>query len=152
MDSQLIRVLLVEDDEDDFFLVKDLFAEIQGQRFHLERVNDYDAGLVAMDRKDHDVYLLDYRLNGQTGLDLLREARGQGCQGPIILLTGQGERDVDLDAMKAGVGRLPYQRSIRCPPSGALNPLRHRAPPKRGGPAPSSATIWKSGCKNGHWP
>jgi two-component system CheB/CheR fusion protein len=102
MESQPVRVLLIEDDEDDYFLVRDLFTEIQGRPFHLERIKGYDAALEALGRNGHDVYLLDYRLGQRNGLELLREAVKRGCQTPIILLTGQGKREVDIEAMKAG--------------------------------------------------
>src|SRR5437660_3190035 len=76
----------------------------------------------VMERNHHVVYLVDYRLGGRNGLDLLREARERGCRGPIILLTGQGEREVDLEAMKAGaadylikgqIDAAQLERSIR---------------------------------------
>ncbi|MBV9123382.1 MAG: response regulator [Planctomycetes bacterium] len=102
MESQPVRVLLVEDDEDDYFLTRDLLSEIQGQPFRLEWVKDYVTALEAMGRNGHEVYLLDYRLGQRNGLELLRGAREGGCQGPIILLTGQGEREVDIEAMRAG--------------------------------------------------
>ena len=122
MESQPVRVLLVEDDEDDYFLTRDLLSEIQGQRFRLEWVKDYDTALEAMGRNGHDVYLLDYWLGQRNGLELLRGAREGGCQGPIILLTGQGEREVDIEAMRAGAadflikGRIDaalLERSLR---------------------------------------
>ncbi|MBV9122284.1 MAG: response regulator [Planctomycetes bacterium] len=102
MDRPATRVLLVEDDEDDYLLTRDLLRDIKGNQFQLEWVPDYGAALEMMGRNGHDVYLLDYRLGRQNGLDLLREALNQGCRGPIILLTGQGEREVDLEAMKSG--------------------------------------------------
>src|SRR5438876_455159 len=88
MGSDSIRVLLVEDDEDDYFLTRDLFCEISGNSFHLDWIKNYAAALEMMQRNQHDVYLLDYRLDGHNGLDLLREARVGGCRAPIILLTG----------------------------------------------------------------
>src|SRR4051812_36758570 len=102
MERHPIRVLLVEDDEDDYFLTRGLLFEINGTLFPLDWVKDYAAALETMGRNQHDVYLLDYRLNGHNGLDLLRKAKAQGCRGPIILLTGQGERNVDLAATQAG--------------------------------------------------
>src|SRR5262245_43062420 len=102
MESQPVRVLLVEDDREDYLIVRALLSEIEGTEFRLDWVDQYDAGLRAVADDCHDVYLFDYRLSGRTGLDLLRQARLQGCQGPIIVLTGQGEREVDLEAMKAG--------------------------------------------------
>jgi signal transduction histidine kinase len=122
MERQHVRVLLVEDDEDDYFLTRDLLSEIQGQPFLLEWVKDYDTALEAMGRNGHDAYLLDYRLGQRNGLELLRGARAGGCRGPIILLTGQGEREVDIEAMRAGAadflmkGRIDaalLERSLR---------------------------------------
>ncbi|MEA2631346.1 MAG: hypothetical protein QOE66_1565 [Chloroflexota bacterium] len=99
-----VRVLLVEDDEDDYLLTRDLLREIYGDggRFHLDWETDYDAALAAIRRDRHDIHLIDYRLGSRNGLDLLREAVGRGCTAPIILLTGQGDRGIDLDAMRVG--------------------------------------------------
>ncbi len=97
-----LRVLLVEDDEDDYVLTRDLLAELAGHRFVLEWAPDFHTGREAVARCEHDVYLFDYRLGRHNGLDLLAEAARVGCQAPVILLTGQGEREVDLQAMRAG--------------------------------------------------
>jgi len=55
-----------------------------------------------MGRNSHDVYLLDYRLGEHTGMDLLRKAVKNGCRSPIILLTGQGDHELDIRAIKTG--------------------------------------------------
>jgi len=65
-------------------------------------VGDYDAGLEAIQKDEHDVYLVDYRLGKDSGLELLRAAIGRGCQAPVILLTALGDHQVDSEAMKAG--------------------------------------------------
>src|SRR5260370_39628383 len=95
---------MVEDDEDDYILTRSLFAEIRGQRFQLVWVKSFQAGLEEMIRNQQEVCLVDYRLGAQNGIDLLRGALRQGCQAPIILLTGQGEHEIDLEAMKARAG------------------------------------------------
>ena len=100
-DSSPIRVLLVDDDRDDYLLTRELLEEIPGGGFQFDWVSTYDDGLEAIRRCEHDVYLIDYRLGAQTGLDLLREAQEKGCFGPMILLTGQGELEVDQAAMRA---------------------------------------------------
>ncbi len=101
-EARRLRVLLVEDDEDDYFLTRELLAEIPGAGFELEWAAGYDAGAEAVRADRHDVYLFDYRLGEHDGLELLRAAVARGCRAPAILLTGQGEREVDLEAMKAG--------------------------------------------------
>jgi PAS domain S-box len=101
-DTGIVKVLLVEDDEDDFVLAQDLFSEMPGQRFALDWAKSFDAGLKSMTLNQHDVCLVDYRLGARNGVDLLRAAIEGGCQSPIILLTGAGEHEVDVEAMQAG--------------------------------------------------
>ncbi len=117
-----IRLLLVEDDEDDYVLTRDLLTDSRRTRFALDWVTSFDEALEAMGKGQHDVYLVDYRLGEHDGLEVLREARAAGCLRPIILLTGQGDGDVDIAAMQAGAadylvkGQIDSQileRSIR---------------------------------------
>jgi len=97
-----IRALLVDDDEDDYVMTREMLSDVKGEVFRLDWIPSYHDALQAIRRGEHDVYLLDYRLGGNNGLDILREARGDGCGAPMILLTGQGDDAVDVEAMKAG--------------------------------------------------
>lgn len=102
MNKHHYRVLLVDDDEDDYVLTRDWFSEFQVACCKLEWVDNYQAARDRIAQNQFDVYLVDYRLGGRNGLELLREAISMGCSSPIILLTGQGDREVDIEAMKAG--------------------------------------------------
>ena len=97
-----VRVLLVEDDEDDYLLTRELFAELAPGAYHLDRVATFESALEALDECVHDIYLVDYRLGGHTGLEVLAEAQRRNCVAPMIMLTGQRDREVDLLAMQAG--------------------------------------------------
>jgi signal transduction histidine kinase len=97
-----VRVLLVDDDGDDYVLTRELFADIPGGRFHLDWVSTYDDAVKAIAECDHDAFLIDYRLGAQTGIELIAEAKRAGCGGPMILLTGQGQSRTDLEALHAG--------------------------------------------------
>ncbi len=97
-----IKVLLVEDDEDDYVITRKLLSRIEGTKYLLDWVTDYDAGLEAALKCEHDICLLDYRLGERTGLELVREFFKKDSKMPIILLTGQGDREIDLEAAKAG--------------------------------------------------
>jgi two-component system, cell cycle sensor histidine kinase and response regulator CckA len=119
---ETIRVLLVEDDEDDYILTRELLSEIPARRFHMDWAKTFEDGLKIMANNQHDICLLDYRLGAQNGVELLREARKSGCQSPVILLTTSGLHRVDMEAMGAGAsdylikGRLDansLERSIR---------------------------------------
>lgn len=96
------KILLIEDDEDDYILLKAVLDEIEGNRFDLDWVDNSEMGLALIQQGQHDVYLIDYRLGRSTGLELLQAAIASGCTAPIILLTGQGDRGLDLAAMQAG--------------------------------------------------
>ena len=109
-ESELIKVLLVEDDEDDYLLTKGYFEEIKGHRFQLDWMPSYERGWEALLQQKHDVCLVDYRLGARTGIDLLRVATERGCKAPIILLTGQGEHEIDLEAMKLARGESQVAR------------------------------------------
>ena len=113
---------MVEDDEDDYVLIKDLLSEVPGKSFNLEWTHDYDAGIEAIESERHDVCLLDYRLGDRNGLELMRQALGNGCKIPMILLTGQDDHSVDLEAMQMGaadyllkgqIDSVMLERSIR---------------------------------------
>ncbi len=117
-----LAILIVEDDEDDFFIAQNLLSKSHTISFDLEWAQGYDEALEAMEQQEYDVCLVDYRLGAFTGLDLLREAQERDYTTPIILLTGQGDIEVDLTAMAAGAadylvkGQIDAQlleRSIR---------------------------------------
>jgi two-component system, cell cycle sensor histidine kinase and response regulator CckA len=115
MNNDPVKVLLVDDDQDDYVLTRDWFSEMAGARFELDWVDSYDQAINAIANSQHDVYLFDYRLGSRNGLELLREALDSGCQAPIILLTGQGDHEVDLEAMKAGAADYLDKSSLGAP-------------------------------------
>lgn len=95
-----IKVLLVDDDQNTYFLTRRMLSKMQGP-FAIDWAPSYDDGLQAIARKEHDVYLLDYRLGARNGLELLREALTAGCKEPIIMLTTENP-EVDAEAMRLG--------------------------------------------------
>src|SRR4051794_36055524 len=101
MTDRPARVLLIDDDEDSLVITRGLLAR-SGARATVDWVSDYDAGLEALLRGEHDACLLDYRLGARDGLELLRQALAEGCRAPIIMLTGEGDHGIDLQALKAG--------------------------------------------------
>ena len=97
-----VRLLLIDDDPDDYLFTKEVVADIRGGGYTLDWQRDYRAGVDAVCKGEHDVYLIDYRIGEKTGLDLWKETREKSCHGPMILLTGQTEYEIDLAALAAG--------------------------------------------------
>ena len=102
MSEATFRVLLIEDDEDDYILVRKLFSRIASAHYELDWVQTYTAALSAMAKGKHDVFLVDYRLGERNGIELLEEIRAKGSHTPAIFLTGHPDRTIDVEAMKAG--------------------------------------------------
>jgi PAS domain S-box-containing protein len=97
-----IRVLLVEDDEDDYVLVRDALRELGPEPVELDWRDKPEEALEALCEERHDVCLLDYSLGALTGLELLTQARERGCHVPVILLTGMSGVEMDRKALEAG--------------------------------------------------
>jgi signal transduction histidine kinase/HPt (histidine-containing phosphotransfer) domain-containing protein len=102
MMSETIKVLLIEDDEDDYILTRELLSEVKVGKYALDWASSYEDGLAVARRGEHHVCLVDYRLGERSGVQLIREAREYGLNTPMILLTGHGNHDVDVEAMEAG--------------------------------------------------
>jgi two-component system cell cycle sensor histidine kinase/response regulator CckA len=101
VDASPIRVLLVEDDEEDYLLTRRLLNSHARSAFELTWARDSDAGLREL-RKPHDACLVDYRLGAESGLAFIERATTGGFRGPMILLTRRGDHEVDVEAMRAG--------------------------------------------------
>jgi diguanylate cyclase (GGDEF)-like protein len=102
-EQKTIRILLVDDDEDDYLILRDYLVELSGQsKYALDWAQTYQAGLTQILRANHDIYLVDHYLGAFSGLDLLQEAVQAGCQAPVIMVTGQSDREIDQAALVAG--------------------------------------------------
>ncbi|HTI89356.1 MAG TPA: ATP-binding protein [Puia sp.] len=96
------HILIVEDDEDDFLIIEACIKDIPDKEFLIDWCYDYDDALQRISERRYDIYFIDYLLGEKTGLQLLGEAISIGCEEPLILLTGIGNRDVDIQAMTIG--------------------------------------------------
>lgn len=96
------RILIVDDDEDDFIITSDYIRSIPGNTFTITWCPSYNEGVNKLLEGGHDLFFVDYRLGAKSGVDFLKEARENNCDNPIILLTGKGNYAVDLQAMELG--------------------------------------------------
>lgn len=100
--AETIRVLLVDDEEDFYVLVRELLGGIPGNRYAVDWASSYDAALGVLEADQHAIWLVDYRLGVHDGLELMREAINRGNKAPMVLMTGQGDHEIDMAAMKIG--------------------------------------------------
>jgi ActR/RegA family two-component response regulator len=152
-----LRVLLVEDDEDDFVLTQSMLLANGRTKFDLEWEQSYASALDVVRLTSHDLYLVDYRLGEHTGLDLVRTAWGTDPPAPVILLTGQDDYAVDMEATALGVtdylvkGTIDapsLERTIDAPQPGADDPLCGPPAPGDGRPAAQRGALRRRCARN----
>jgi PAS domain S-box-containing protein len=99
--AEALNVLIVDDDEDDALFTQRMLKRATVE-FRVRWVTRYPEALQALLDGGVDAAIIDYRLSGRSGIDLIAGARADGSTVPMIVLTGQGDRSVDEDAMRAG--------------------------------------------------
>lgn len=97
-----IKLLLVDDDEDDFLLTSDYLKDIEGQQFDIDWAFSFDNAIEKIKKKQYDLCFFDFLLGSKTGIDLLRAGIEHGLKSPVILLTGKGDQRIDVEAMTLG--------------------------------------------------
>lgn len=121
------KILVIDDDKEDYIIVREMLAEAKGRKYSVEWASSFQSGqeklLSTTDHADeYQAVLIDYELETHNGLELIRWAVAQNFPAPLILFTGQGSYEIDLEAMRAGatlyltkteVNPLLLERAIR---------------------------------------
>lgn len=94
-----MKALVVDDDG---LMAQTIAALLQRRGVEVQVVADGAAALVRMAEGAFDAVLLDMRLRGESGLDVLRAARGRGLATPVIILSGDMEIDTKVAALRSG--------------------------------------------------
>ena len=97
-----VKCLIVDDDEDDLYLINDALSEVSGTRYHVTTAHSALAAMTELSKTSFDVIFSDYRLGPVTGIDFIKSVRTAGIDTPIILLTGIADSVIDDAALKAG--------------------------------------------------
>ncbi len=131
MHAAPVKVLLVDDDEDDFVIAREMLCDQPNVEFQVDWAPTVESGLEAIAGDRPDVCVVDFRLGEHNGLDFMRRAIDQGCDIPMVMMTGHGDLSVDVEAARIGaVGYLvkgdvlPAQ--FKCALHGAIDFARLR--------------------------
>lgn len=100
-DNKQLNLLVVEDDEDDFFLLE---SNLKATSFCKEIywALNFDAAKKILAEKTIDIALIDYRLGAYTGIDVISFINVHFTFIPTILLTGLKEAAIDEEALRSG--------------------------------------------------
>jgi PAS domain S-box-containing protein len=101
MPLERIKLLYVDDDEDDVLLVRSLLHKVPKPIFSVESASSYSEAIGKLEN-NYDVFLVDYKLGKETGLEVLKAIKQYNKYAPVILLTGMENRELDTLAMQLG--------------------------------------------------
>ncbi len=94
-----MKILVVEDDNTVGGFVQ---RGLEEQRFNVELVGDGETGLDRASHAHFDVIVLDLRLPGLTGVEVLRTLRDRGVATPVLVLTAQDAVESKVQAFRSG--------------------------------------------------
>ena len=113
--SEVIKILLVEDDEDDYFLTSDYLAQCESPTFELTWVTNSQDAVEALKTETFDLCLLDYLLGAENAIDVLGVLKSNQFSLPVVILTGQSDVTVDEMVMRAGAADYLQKSEIESP-------------------------------------
>ncbi len=93
------RVLIVDDEKNMRWV---LGQALSGEGFEVAEAADGKEAMTAVAELEPDVMVLDHRMPGKDGMEVLRSLRSKGSAFPIIMLTAHGNVATAVEAMKAG--------------------------------------------------
>jgi response regulator of citrate/malate metabolism len=86
--TRYLNVLLIDDDEDDYFIMAKLISEIEEYKCSINWCYSYNTALDQLLTGQYHIALIDYRLGAKTGVQLIEDAILNGVDIPFILITG----------------------------------------------------------------
>ncbi|HEY4760325.1 MAG TPA: SpoIIE family protein phosphatase [Thermoguttaceae bacterium] len=102
MNEERVRILLVEDDPDDVYVMRNLLGDRWGGPFELVNVELLSAAIERCQEEKFDVVLLDLGLPDSSGLETFFSIYAHAGDVPIVVLTGLSDERAAVKAVQAG--------------------------------------------------
>ncbi len=142
-----MRILVIEDDPTVGQYVK---RGLEEQRWSVDLVADGEEGERRAGSEAYDLVVLDMRLPGKSGLELLHSLRARGFERPVLVLTAQDAVDAKVTALRAGADDYVTRsrsRSRSCWRVSRQSPgVRARSPRRRSPSATWCSTRRRARC------
>lgn len=119
---QQIKILLVDDDKNYFTLIQKMLSR-DSHQYTLDWVASYTMARAVAEKTQHDIYLIDYRLGDDNGLELMHHLHQMGIDAPVIVLTALGHEDFDIQALEAGAADYLDKADLK--PAILMRAIRH---------------------------
>ena len=113
MDSsnKKIKVFVIDDDE---FSLENISISLNSGKFEVVKTGNSDEALHILKNNVFDIAILDLKLQGTTGIDIIEKVKDKNNLTKYILITGYSEEDAFLKANRIGVSEIlkkPYDES-----------------------------------------
>jgi DNA-binding response OmpR family regulator len=95
-----VSILIAEDEESFLKAVTSVLEATR--RFTIFSCETGDEAIEALSKSRYDIIILDYKMPGKTGLNVLQWLNEQKINTPVIMLTGAGSENIAVEAMKLG--------------------------------------------------
>lgn len=92
-------VLIIDDDEKNRKILK---MRLLSENFNIKEAEDGFKGLKMLEEEDCDLVLLDVKMPGMSGIDLLKEIKKREIEIPIMMMTAYGSESIAVEAFKNG--------------------------------------------------
>ena len=102
MDKKIIKILMVEDNQGDARLIREMLIDVKDFSFNLECAGDLITALSFLSKGGIHIVLLDLSLPDSQGLETFDRASAQGAEVPVIILTGNDDETIALRAVERG--------------------------------------------------
>ncbi len=113
MSDKPVRLLIVDDDDEDIYLINDALSEVVETVYEVTSVTSALAAMAKLSQHTYDVIISDYRLGHVTGVDFMKNVRLAGIDTPMILLTGLAGHLIDKAALEAGASDFLPKASLQ---------------------------------------
>lgn len=107
-----VRILLIDDDEDDAMIAQDHLARIPGKTYHVDWASTFQSGITTLLEQQHEICFVDYCLDKGTGLGLLAEASKSHCPVPVIMISGTTDNTLRNEAMELGAADFLFKSEV----------------------------------------
>lgn len=100
--TNTIKILLIDDDKDDYMLTKKMLKKTKMISATVQWVSSFKDALDACLHNSFDVVLVDYKMGTHNGIDIIRDSKKYNCNNPFILLTGIQDEQLGIKAIRLG--------------------------------------------------
>ena len=111
--NPLTKILIIEDDEDDYIIMKHYLSKIDAVDYDVYWCSRFEDAMPRIRENEHDIYLIDQFLGKGEGVEIIEQARTEGVNKPLILLTGASNRSIDKKAMQVGASDYLVKTEVR---------------------------------------